>query len=107
MSSDAGHDGPHLITDAAPSFDEEQAHRRRIYLIIMVVHLVGFALSYPLYLWRPWAGAALVVATGALPWVAVVLANDGPRPPARRRVGPPRRAVRGSLPGPDRGAPKR
>lgn len=72
-------DRPPVITDAAPSFDEEQGRRRRTYLLIMVVHLAGFALSYPLYLWRPWAGVVLVVATGALPWVAVVLANDRPR----------------------------
>ena len=62
---------PVLITDAAPSLDDDLARRRRTYLRIMVVHLVGFGLSYPLYLWQWWAGA--------LPWVAVVLANAGPR----------------------------
>lgn len=72
------------ITDAAPSFDEEQGHRRRVYVVIMLVHLVGFAASYPLYLWRPWAGAALVLATGLLPWVAVVVANGPPRRSRRR-----------------------
>src|SRR5436190_14649711 len=51
---------PPLITDAAPSFDEEQARRRRTYVVIMFVHLVGFAVSYPLYLWQPWAGAVMV-----------------------------------------------
>lgn len=49
----------------------------------MIVHLVGFALSYPLYLWHPWAGVAMVVGTGALPWVAVLFANDGPARPRR------------------------
>jgi hypothetical protein len=113
MSARRGEDQPPLITDAAPSFDEEQAHRRRIYVVIMIVHLVGFALSYPLYLWQPWAGAVLVVATGGLPWVAVVLANDGPRRSARRRAGAPgpgrrlrsvsrRRPPRRVPPGPDR-----
>ncbi len=67
------------VTDAAPSFDEEQRHRRRVYVAIMVVHLVGFAVSYPLYLWQPWAGAAMVLATGLLPWVAVIVANGAPR----------------------------
>ncbi|HEV7449952.1 MAG TPA: DUF3099 domain-containing protein [Pseudonocardiaceae bacterium] len=66
---------PPLITDAAPSFDEQQAHRRRTYSILMVVHIVGFALSYPLYLWQPWAGVAAIALTGVLPWVAVLLAN--------------------------------
>ncbi|MBA2324443.1 MAG: DUF3099 domain-containing protein [Pseudonocardiales bacterium] len=44
------------------------------------------ALSYPLYLWRPWAGAVMLVATGGLPWVAVLLANDGP--PRRQSTRP-------------------
>jgi hypothetical protein len=70
---------PFLITDAAPSFDEEQAHRRHTYAILMTVHIVGFTLSYPLYLWQPWAGVGAVVLTGVLPWVAVLLANDSPR----------------------------
>jgi len=42
----------------------------------MVVHLVGFAASYPLYLWTPVA----VVLTGVLAWIAVLLANAATRP---------------------------
>jgi DUF3099 family protein len=42
----------------------------------MVVHIVGFALAYLLYLWQPWAGVVAVTLTGVLPWVAVLLAND-------------------------------
>ncbi|MGH3844995.1 MAG: DUF3099 domain-containing protein [Pseudonocardiaceae bacterium] len=76
MSARRPHGQPILITDAASSFDEEQAHRRRTYLLIMVIHLVGFALSYPLYLLQPWAGVGAVLATGALPWVAVLVANQ-------------------------------
>jgi hypothetical protein len=76
-------DRPPLITDAAPSLAEEQAGRRRTYVVIMLVHLVGFAVSYPLYLWQPWAGAAMVLLTGLLPWVAVVIAN-APRRAQRR-----------------------
>lgn len=72
-----------VVTDAAPSFDEQQAHRRHVYTAIMAVHVAGFAVSYPLYLWQQWAGVAMVVATGALPWVAVLLAND--RPPRQKR----------------------
>jgi hypothetical protein len=71
---------PPVITDAAPSLDEEQAHRRRTYVILMVVHLVGFAASYPLYLWTPVAGVVAVVLTGVLPWIAVLLANAATRP---------------------------
>jgi protein-S-isoprenylcysteine O-methyltransferase Ste14 len=78
---------PTLITDAAPSFADEQARRRRTYVVIMLVHLVGFAVSYPLYLWQPWAGAVMVLLTGLLPWVAVIVANGAPRRLTRR---PPR-----------------
>ena len=76
---------PLLITDAAPSFDEQQAHRRRTYAILMVLHIVGFTLSYPLYLWQPWAGIIAIALTGVLPWVAVILANDPSRHAIRSR----------------------
>ena len=76
-------DKPIVITDAAPSLAEDQARRRRVYVTLMVVHIAGFALSYPLYLWQWWAGAAAIVLTGVLPWVAVLLANDAPRRPRR------------------------
>lgn len=70
---------PLLITDAAPSFNEQQAHRRRTYAILMALHVVGFTLSYPLYLWQPWAGLVAIALTGVLPWIAVLLANAPPR----------------------------
>ena len=81
------------VTDVAPSFDDEQTHRRHVYVAIMAVHLVGFAGSYPLYLWQPWAGAAMVMATGLLPWVAVIVANAAPRrrPASREGVDLPGR----------------
>ena len=78
-------DRPVLITDARPSLDDDQARRRRTFVRLMVVHIVGFALSYPLYLWQWWAGVLAVLLTGLLPWVAVLLANDAPRR-ARRRT---------------------
>ena len=84
-------DKPPLITDAAPSLDDDLARRRRIYLRNMIVHLVGFGLSYPLYLWQWWAGALAVLLTGGLPWVAVVVANAGPR--RSRRVAHTRRST--------------
>jgi hypothetical protein len=40
------------------SFDEQHAHRRRTYSILMIVHIVGFALSYPLFLWQPWRASS-------------------------------------------------
>jgi Protein of unknown function (DUF3099) len=93
-------DEPILITDAAPSRDADIARRQRVYVRIMVVHFVGFALSYPLYLWQWWAGVLAVILTGALPWVAVIMANDSPRRDSRPRAPRPastrRRAIRRS-----------
>ncbi|MBK0868852.1 MAG: DUF3099 domain-containing protein [Saccharopolyspora sp.] len=78
-------DDPALITDAEPSFDEEQRHRKRVYAVLMVVHLVGFTAAGLLaHIW--WLALAIVIVTGALPWVAVVLANDRTARPGRRRM---------------------
>lgn len=74
-----------VITDAQPSLDEEQRRRKRTYAILMVVHIVGFAVGGALYhIW--WLALAIVVATGTLPWVAVVIANDRSRPRQAERV---------------------
>ena len=78
-------DDPALITDAEPSFDEEQRHRKRVYAVLMVVHLVGFTAAGLLaHIW--WLALGIVIVTGALPWVAVVLANDRTAQPGRRRM---------------------
>jgi Protein of unknown function (DUF3099) len=82
-------DEPILITDAALSQEDDIARRRRVYVRIMVVHIVGFALSYPLYLWQPWAGVLVVLLTGLLPWIAVIMANDSTRRDSRRRAATP------------------
>ncbi|MFN2494613.1 MAG: DUF3099 domain-containing protein [Pseudonocardiaceae bacterium] len=71
-----------MITDAAPSFDDQLRSRRHRYALLMAVHLVGFALAGVLYYLAWWLGLALMIATGALPWIAVVAANDGPPRPA-------------------------
>lgn len=42
----------------------------------MAVHIVGFALSGVLYYVAWWLGLVVMIATGALPWIAVVAAND-------------------------------
>lgn len=73
---------PISISDAQPSFEETQRARKRIYAMLMVIHLVGFTLAGVLaHLW--WLALAIVAVTGPLPWVAVVIAND--RPPRKRR----------------------
>lgn len=67
---------PVVITDAAPSFDDELRARRHRYALLMTVHIIGFALAGALYYVAWWLGLVVMIATGALPWIAVVAAND-------------------------------
>lgn len=84
---------PVLITDAERSLDDEQRARKRVYAILMVIHLVGFTLAGVLaHIW--WLALGLVALTGPLPWVAVVLANDRGASRNRSRVEhPPPRSL--------------
>jgi Protein of unknown function (DUF3099) len=72
------------ITDAQPPADEQLRHRRRVYTVIMAVHIVGFAVGGALYS-RAWtAGLVIIIVTGPLQWIAVLLANAAPRIRRRR-----------------------
>lgn len=74
---------PVVITDAASSIKDELRSRERRYAILMAVHIVGFALAGALYFLVGWRlGLALLVATGLLPWIAVIAANDRSPAPA-------------------------
>jgi Protein of unknown function (DUF3099) len=95
---------PVVITDAAPSPADEQRRRRRTYTIIMVVHIVGFALAGLLYDRAWWLGLAMLIATTPLPWIAVVLANTPSRRTGANRV-PRVGQVTPELNGADRPAP--
>lgn len=88
----ARRDEPALITDAERSFDDEQRARKKVYAILMVIHLVGFSLAGVLaHIW--WLALALVALTGPLPWVAVVLANDRRSTPEKRVPRAQRRSI--------------
>jgi hypothetical protein len=71
---------PVLITDAAVSFEQEFAARRRRYSLIMAMRIpclvlagvVGIAFGWT------WVAVALIVASVPLPWIAVLIANDAP-----------------------------
>ena len=85
---------PILITDAAFSLEHEQRVRKRVYTILMIVHLVGFTVAGLLaHIW--WLAIALIALTGPLPWVAVVIANDSlsNRQRQRRKPRSPRREL--------------
>ncbi|MBB4906233.1 DUF3099 domain-containing protein [Actinophytocola algeriensis] len=73
---------PVLITEAAPSHEEEQAARKRKYLTIMLVRISCLAIAGVLHsTW--WLALALALLSIPLPWIAVLIAND--RPPRRRK----------------------
>ena len=71
-------DDPILITEAARSFDEEFAARKKRYSIIMAFRipcllLAGvFGIAYNL----PLVAVAFIVLSVPLPWIAVLIAND-------------------------------
>lgn len=75
---DPSRDGnPVLITEAAPSYSEQYAARRRKYVIIMAARVPCLVLAGVFYqTW--WLALAFVVLSVPLPWIAVLIANDAP-----------------------------
>jgi hypothetical protein len=72
--------GPVLITEAAPSYAEQHAARKRKYAIMMVARLpllIAAMLCYQIW----WLALLLVLLSVPLPWMAVLIAND--RPPRK------------------------
>ncbi|MCP2168344.1 DUF3099 domain-containing protein [Goodfellowiella coeruleoviolacea] len=85
---------PVLITEAAPSYDDQQAARRRKYAIMMSMRIPCLVLAGVFYqVW--WLALAFVVLSVPLPWMAVLIAND--RPPRKaehaNKYRPDRRAI--------------
>ncbi|WP_018331608.1 DUF3099 domain-containing protein [Actinomycetospora chiangmaiensis] len=83
---------PVLITDAAVSFEQEFAARRRRYSWIMAMRIPCLVLAgfFGIAFGWTWVAVALIVASVPLPWIAVLIANDAPprkaEKPARLRV---------------------
>ena len=79
-SSQHGDDTPVLITEAQPSYDDQQAMRRRRYAIMMFCRipcLVAAAVVYQTtQLWL--LGLVILAVSIPLPWMAVLIANDRP-----------------------------
>lgn len=79
---DAGqrNDTPVLITEAAPSYDDQHAARRRKYAIMMGLRFPCLILAGVFYhTW--WLALTFVLLSVPLPWMAVLIAND--RPPRK------------------------
>jgi hypothetical protein len=66
---------PVLITDAARSYEEELAVRKRRYKIMMGLRIPCMVLAAVFYQ-IPWLAVTLLVVSIPLPWVAVLVAND-------------------------------
>lgn len=70
-------DTPVLITEAAPSYDDQHAARKRKYAIMMAMRLPFLILAGVFYeTW--WLALGLVLLSVPLPWAAVLIANDRP-----------------------------
>jgi len=77
---------PVLITEAQPSLAEQHAARKKRYAITMAIRAVCVilaALTYQIV----WLMLLFAVLGTVLPWIAVVMANDGP---PKKRVDPNR-----------------
>lgn len=73
--------GPVLITEAAPSYDDQHADRKRKYAIMMALRFPCLILAGMFYqTW--WLALTFIVLSVPLPWVAVLIAND--RPPRKK-----------------------
>jgi hypothetical protein len=74
--SDAhGIENPVLITDAARSYEDELATRKRRYKIMMGMRIPFMVLAAVCYQ-IPWLAVTLLVISIPLPWCAVLIAND-------------------------------
>ncbi|MGH3621985.1 MAG: DUF3099 domain-containing protein [Sciscionella sp.] len=80
MSNHEPDDTPVLITEAAPSYEEQYAARKRKYAIIMSMRIPCLVLA-GFFLHTPWVALGFVALSVPLPWIAVLIAND--RPPRK------------------------
>jgi hypothetical protein len=68
-------DSPVLITDAAVSYEEELATRKRRYALMMGMRVPFMVLAAVFYQY-PWVAVGLLLLSVPLPWMAVLIAND-------------------------------
>lgn len=67
-----------LVTEARRSRDEEFAARKRRYLLTMLSRVVFLLLASVLVRWNVWVAVSIAGLGTILPWIAVMMANDGP-----------------------------
>jgi hypothetical protein len=83
------HDDVNVITEARPSYDDEFRARRKRYVIMMAMRLPCLVLAAVFY-HTPWLALLIILVSIPLPWMAVLIANDGP---ARKKKRAPRGVV--------------
>jgi hypothetical protein len=69
---------PILITDAAASYEDQHATRKRRYAVLMAARLLLFVLAAAAYPVSSWLAVGLLAVSVPLPWIAVLIANDTP-----------------------------
>ncbi|WP_018334528.1 DUF3099 domain-containing protein [Actinomycetospora chiangmaiensis] len=91
-------DEPVLITEAAVSFEDEFAARKKRYSLIMACRIPCLLLAgvFGIGFNWPWVAVAFIVLSVPLPWVAVLIAND--RPPKKSQKVNRYRSDRTALP---------
>jgi hypothetical protein len=77
---------PVLITEAQPSLAEQHSARKKRYAITMGIRAVCVILAASFYQ-VVWLMLIFAVLGTILPWIAVVMANDGP---PKKRIDPHR-----------------
>ncbi len=79
-----GRPEPVLITEAQISHYDEQAARKKRYALTMGIRVVCLILAAVFYQ-IVWLMLVLAVLGTILPWIAVIMANDGP-PKSKQHV---------------------
>ena len=77
MKSSEWDDTPVLITQAAPSADDQHAARKRRYIIMMLMRIPCLILA-AIFINTWWLAVLFVAISVPLPWIAVLMANDRP-----------------------------
>jgi uncharacterized membrane protein len=82
-SGAAQDDTPVLITEAAPSYEEQHSARKRKYITMMLLRFPCILLALVFHqTW--WLALGFLVLSVPLPWAAVLIANDRPPKKAER-----------------------
>ena len=69
---------PVLITDAAVSYQDQFAARKRRYATLMAARLALFVAAAVAYPVSSWLAVGMLALSVPLPWIAVLIANDAP-----------------------------